>query len=76
MKDVFPYLKTKPPGNYVFKVSNRDRRTGCELSSKLCSGVLTGKFGPTSFLVLVFLLLTLSVGDCCWGSLQYFQRRI
>ena len=47
MKDVFPYVKTEPPGNYVFKVSNRDRRTGCELSSKLCSGVLTGKFGPT-----------------------------
>ena len=58
------------PGNYVFKVNNRNTRTRCEICSKLiiktaerrqcCSDVFLFNFEHISHLVLVFLLLTLS----------------
>ena len=60
-----------PAGIYLFKVNNRNTRTGCEICSKLTintperrqwrrSGVFIVKFEHISHLVLVFLLLTLS----------------
>ena len=58
-------------GNYMFKVKNRNTRTGCEICSKLTikisephywrrSGVVIVNFDNISHLVLVFLLLTLN----------------
>ena len=57
--------------NYMFKVSNRNTRTRCEIYSKLiiktptqrhwrCSGVLIVEFEHLLHLPPVFLLLTLS----------------
>ena len=57
--------------NYMFKVSNRNTRTRCEIYSKLAikiperrqwrrSGIFIVNFEHISYLVLVFLLLTLS----------------
>ena len=65
------YLRNKPAGNYMFKVNNRNTRTRCEICSKLTiktpeqrqwrrSGVFIVDFEHISYLVLVFLLLTLS----------------
>ena len=58
-------------GNYTFKVSNRNTRTRCKICSKLTiktserrlwrrSGIFIVNFEHISYLVLVFLLLTLS----------------
>ena len=63
-------VRATPPGNYWFKVNNRNTRT-CEICSKLTiktlerqqwrrSGVFVVKFEHIPHLVLVFLLLTLS----------------
>ena len=60
-----------PAGNYMFKVSNRNTRTRCEICSKLTiktperrlwrrSGVFIVNFKHISHLILVFRLLTLS----------------
>ena len=60
-----------PAGIYLFKVNNRNTRTTCEICSKLTiktpercywrsSGVFIVNFEHISYLVLVFLLLTLS----------------
>ena len=65
------YLRNKPAGNYMFKVNNRNTRTRCEICSKLTiktpeqrqwrrSGVFIVDFEHIPYLVLVFLLLTLS----------------
>ena len=40
--------------NYMFKVNNRNTRTGCEI----CSDVFVVNFEHVSYLVIVFLLLT------------------
>ena len=63
-------LSTYPPGNYMFKVNNRNAITGCEISSKLKikipkqrrwrSDVFIVNFEHISHIALVFLLLTLS----------------
>ena len=58
-------------GNYMFKVNNRNTRKRCEICSKLTiktsegcqllhSGVFIVNFDYISYLVLVFLLSTLS----------------
>ena len=60
-----------PAGNYIFKVNNRNTRTRCEICSKLTikiperrywrrSGIFIVNFDHISYLVVVFLLLTLS----------------
>ena len=60
-----------PAGNYIFKVSNRNTRTRCDICSKLTIktperhhwrrfGIFSVNFEHISHLVLVFLLLTLS----------------
>ena len=60
-----------PASNYMFKVNNRDTRKRCEIRSKLTiktperrqwrrSGVFTVNLEHISYLVLVFLLLTLN----------------
>ena len=60
-----------PAGNYIFKVNNRNTKTKCEICSKLTikiperrhwrrSGIFIVNFEHISYLVLVFLLLTLS----------------
>ena len=60
-----------PAAIYLLKVNNRNIRASCEICSKLPiktperhqsrrSGVFIAKFENISFLVLVFLLLTLS----------------
>ena len=55
-----------PAGNCMFKVHNRNTRSGCEICSKLTinhwrrSGIFIVNFEYISHLVLVFLLLTLS----------------
>ena len=64
--DVFPI----PIGNYMFKINNRYTRTRCEIYSKLTlktpgrhwhrCGVSIVNFEHISYLVLVFLLITLS----------------
>ena len=64
-------LKSYPAGIYLFKVNNRNTRTRYEICSKLTintperrqwrrSGVFIVNFEHISYLVLVFLLLTLS----------------
>ena len=62
------FLKSLPTGNYMFKVSNRNTRTGCEICSKLTittperpSGVFIINFEHISHLALFFLLLTLNM---------------
>ena len=61
-----------PPGNYMFRVNNRNTRTRCEICSKLTiktpqqrhwrrSGVFNVNFEHISHLVLVLLLLTLNM---------------
>ena len=66
----------------MFKVNNRNTRTRCDIYSKLTiktperhqwsgSGVFIVNFEHISYLVLVFLLLTLIAG---WEST--FQKRI
>ena len=63
---------SNPAGNYMFKVSNRNTRTRCEICSKLTvktperchcrrSGFFIVNFEYISHLALVFLLLTLSM---------------
>ena len=65
---VVPYI---PAGIYLLKVNNRNTRTRCEICSKLTintperrhwrrSGVFIVNFEHISYLVLVFLLLTLN----------------
>ena len=60
-----------PPGNYMFRVNNRNTRTRCEICSKLTiktpqrpqwgrSSVFIVRFEHISHLFLVLLLLTLS----------------
>ena len=50
-----------PAGNYMFKVNNRNTRTRREICSTLAiMGVFIVNFEHISYLVLVFLLLTLS----------------
>ena len=76
---------SNPAGNYMFKVKNRNTRIRCEICSKLtiktperrqwCRfGVFTVNFEHISHLILVFLLLTLSIGKCrlrvCSGIFQ------
>ena len=62
---------SKPAGNYMFKVNNRNPRTRSGICSKLTiktperrhwrrSGVFIVNFEHTSHLILVFLLLTVS----------------
>ena len=62
---------SKPAGNYMFKVNNRNTRTRSGICSKLTtktperrqwrrSGVFIVNFEHTSHLILVFLLLTVS----------------
>ena len=62
---------TYPAGNYIFKVNNRNTRTRCAICSKLTiniperrhwgrSGIFIVNFEYILFLVLLFLLLTLS----------------
>ena len=58
-----------PPGNYIFKVNNRNTRAICskltikipERRQWLHSGIFIVNFEHISHLVLVFLLLTLSM---------------
>ena len=65
------YFWNNPAGIYLVKVNHRNARTRCEICSKLtiktlerrqwrCSGALVVNFQPVSYLVLMFLLLTLS----------------
>ena len=67
--DIFPF--TKPTGNYMFKINNRNNRARCEICSKVTikttepqqwrlSGFFIVNFEHISHPVLVFLLLTLS----------------
>ena len=52
-----------PAGIYLLKVNNRSTRTRCEICSnrcEICSGVFIVNFEQISYLVIVFLLLTLS----------------
>ena len=61
-------VRNYPAGNYKFKVNNRNTRTRREICSKLTikipeqrrSGIFIVNFEHISYLVLVFLLLTLS----------------
>ena len=64
-------MSLSPAGNYIFKVNNRSTRTRCNMLSKLTiktperrhwrrSRVFIVNFKHISYLVLVFLLLTLS----------------
>ena len=61
-------VRNYPAGNYMFKVNNRNTRTRREICSKLTikipeqrrSGIFIVNFEHISYLVLVFLLLTLS----------------
>ena len=61
-----------PAGIYLLKVNNRNTRTRCEICSKLTikspkrrqsdrSGIFNVNFERTSYLLLVFLLLTLNM---------------
>ena len=67
--DIFSF--TKPAGNYMFKINNRNTRARCEICSKVkikatepqqwrLSGVFIVNFEHISHLFLVFLLLPLS----------------
>ena len=54
-----------PAGNNIFKVNNRNTKTKCEICSKLTikipeRRIFIVNFEHISYLVLVFLLLTLS----------------
>ena len=72
-KNVFPeHLLYSPAGIYLLKVNIRNTRLRCEMCSKLTiktpeqyhwrrSGVFTVNFEHISYLVLVFLLLTLNM---------------
>ena len=62
--------KMIPAGNYMFKVNNRNTRTRCEICSNLAmktperrqwrhSGIFIVNFEHISYLILVFVLLTL-----------------
>ena len=58
-----PIARNIPAGNYMFKVNNRNTRARCEICSQRQwrqSGVFIVKFEHISYLVLVFLLLTLN----------------
>ena len=66
-----PIPRNIPAGNYMFKVNNTNTRARCEICSNLTkntleqrqwrrSGVFIVKFEHISYLVLVFLLLTLN----------------
>ena len=58
-----------PAGNYMFKVNNRNTRTRCDICSKLKiktperrqAGVFIVNFEHISYIVLVFLSLTLNM---------------
>ena len=67
----FQSTEKHPAGNYIFKVNSRNTRTRFEICSKLTtktperdqwhrSSVCIVNFEHTSYLVIVFLLLTLS----------------
>ena len=73
--------KQYPASNYIFKVDNRNTRRRCEICSKLIikiperrqwrfSGIFIVKFEHISYLVLVFLLSTLSKYKCRLGIHQ------
>ena len=60
-----------PAGNYMFKVNNRNSKTGCEICSRLTiktperhhcgrSGVFIVNFDHISHLFVVFLLMSFS----------------
>ena len=60
-----------PAGNYMFKVNNRNSKTGCEICSRLTiktpelhhcgrSGVFIVNFDHISHLFVVFLLISFS----------------
>ena len=60
-----------PAGNYMFKVNNRNSKTGCEIYSRLTiktperhhcgrSGVFIVNFDHISHLFVVFLLISFS----------------
>ena len=64
-------LDSFPAGNYMFKVNNRNTRTGCEICPKLTikiperrhwrrSGIFIINFEQILHRVLVFLFLTLN----------------
>ena len=65
------FIVIYPADIYLFKVNNRNTRTSCEICSKLTiktserrhwrrSGVFIVNFEHISYLLLVFLLLTLN----------------
>ena len=71
MMEILMLIEIYPAGNHMFKVNNRNTRTGCEICSKLTtkiperrqrrrSGIFVVNFDHISHPVLVFLLLTLS----------------
>ena len=57
---IFRIEQTSPVGIYLLKVNNRNTRARCEICSIRHSGVFIVNFEHISYLVLVFLLLTLS----------------
>ena len=54
------YSVEAPAGNYMSNVNNRNPRTKCEICSNKGTGVFIVNFEHISYLVVVFLWLTLS----------------